>query len=74
MRGDERLSLPLHLFVLLTCITYAAPCMKYLLANRIFMLFPFAYSVFSLTLPASMQIYWKKRKRLRKKRVQLPED
>ena len=33
-----------------------------------------SYSVFSLTWPASMQIYWNKRKRLRKKRVQLPQD
>ena len=32
------------------------------------------YRVFSLTLPASMQIYWNKRKRLHKKRVQLPQD
>ena len=32
------------------------------------------YKVFSLKLPASMQIYWDKRKRLHKKRVQLPED
>ena len=32
-------------------------------------------SVFSLTWPASMQIYWnKKKKRLHKKRVQLPQD
>ena len=30
--------------------------------------------VFSLTWRASMQISWSKRKRLRKKRVQLPED
>ena len=30
--------------------------------------------VFSLTWPAYMQIYWNKRKRLHKKRVQLPED
>ena len=30
--------------------------------------------VFSLTWPAVMQIYWNKRKRLLKKRVQLPED
>ena len=30
--------------------------------------------VFSLTWPAFMQIYWNKRKRLHKKRVQLPED
>ena len=29
---------------------------------------------FSLTWPASKQIYWNKRKRLHKKRVQLPED
>ena len=32
------------------------------------------YSVFSLTWPASMQTYWNKRKRLHKKRVQLPQD
>ena len=32
------------------------------------------YSVFSLTWPASMQIYWNKRKRLHKKRVQLRQD
>ena len=32
------------------------------------------YSVFSLTWPASMQLYWNKRKRLHKKRVQLPQD
>ena len=32
------------------------------------------YRVFSLTWPASMLIYWNKRKRLHKKRVQLPED
>ena len=32
------------------------------------------YSVFSLTWPASMQIYWNKRKRLHKKRVQIPQD
>jgi len=31
-------------------------------------------SVFSLTWPASMQIYCNKRKRLHKKRVQLPQD
>ena len=35
---------------------------------------PFSYRVFSLTWPAYMQIYWNKRKRLDKKRVQLPED
>ena len=33
-----------------------------------------SYRVFSLTCPAFMQIYWNKRKRLHKKRVQLPED
>ena len=33
-----------------------------------------AYSVFSLTWPASMQIYWNKRKRSHKKRVQLLQD
>ena len=32
------------------------------------------YRVFSLTWPASMQIYWNKRKCLHKKRGQLPED
>ena len=30
--------------------------------------------VFSLTWPASMQIYWNKRKRLHKKGTQLPKD
>ena len=30
--------------------------------------------VFSLTRPASMQIYWNKRKGLHKKRVQLPQN
>ena len=43
MRGDGRLSLPLRLFAWLTCITYTTLCMKYILGNRIFMLFPFAY-------------------------------
>ena len=32
------------------------------------------YRAFLLTWPASMQIYWNKRKRLHKKRVQLPKD
>ena len=32
------------------------------------------YRVFSLTRPASMQIYWNKRKRLHNKGVQLPQD
>ena len=32
------------------------------------------YRVFSLTWSASMQIYWDKRKRLHKKRPQLPQD
>ena len=32
------------------------------------------YRVFSLTWPASMLIYWNKRKRLHKKKVQLPQD
>ena len=31
-------------------------------------------SVFCLTWPTSMQIYWNKKKRLYKKRVQLPQD
>ena len=44
MRGEGRFSLPLHLFAWLTCITYTALCMKYMLGNRIFMLFPFAYN------------------------------
>ena len=34
----------------------------------------FPYRVFSLTWPASLQIYWNKRKRLHKKRVHLPQD
>ena len=33
-----------------------------------------AYRAFSLTWPASMLIYWNKRKRLHEKRIQLPED
>ena len=32
------------------------------------------YRAFSLTWPASVQICWNERKRLHKKRVQLPED
>ena len=32
------------------------------------------YRVFSLTWPASIQIYWNKRKCLHRKRVQLPQD
>ena len=32
------------------------------------------YRVFSLTWPVSMQIYWKNRKRLHEKRVELPEN
>ena len=32
------------------------------------------YRTFSITWPASMEIYWSKRKYLRKKRVQLPQD
>ena len=32
------------------------------------------YRAFSFTWPAPMQIYWNKRKRLHKKRVQLPQD
>ena len=34
----------------------------------------FPYRAFSLTWPASMQIYWNKRKRLHKKRVHLSQD
>ena len=38
-------------------------------------LFPYNYyRVFSLTWATSMQIYWNERKRLHKKRVQLPKD
>ena len=33
-----------------------------------------SYRVFWLTRPAAMKIYWNKGKRLRKKRVQLPQD
>ena len=32
------------------------------------------YRVFSLTWPVSVQIYWNKRKRVHKKRVQLPQN
>ena len=35
---------------------------------------PISFRVFSLTWPASTQIYWNKRKGLHNKRVQLPED
>ena len=34
----------------------------------------FPYRAFSLTWPAAMQIYWNKRRRLHKKRVQIPQD
>ena len=37
-------------------------------------IFPNSYRAFSLTWLTSMQIYWNKRKRLHKKRVQLPQD
>ena len=36
--------------------------------------FEVAYRAFSLTWPASMHIYCNKRKRLHKKRIQLPQD
>ena len=49
--------------------------MAILIFKRFFTVRPVQlYRVFSLTWPASMQIYWNKRKRLHKKRVQLPED
>ena len=34
----------------------------------------YRYRAFSLTWPASIQINWNKRKRLHKKRVQIPQD
>ena len=34
----------------------------------------FPYRAFSLTWPAAMQIYWNKRRRLHKKRAQIPQD
>ena len=34
----------------------------------------FPYRAFSLTWPAAMQIYWNKRRRLHKKRVQISQD
>ena len=37
-------------------------------------LFKLYYRAFSLMWPASMQIYWNKRKHLHKKKVQLPQD
>ena len=42
--------------------------------NELRLTFSGWYRVFSLTWPASMQIYWNKRKRLHKKGVQLPQD
>ena len=48
----------------LTCIAHPWLRMAPHLYNRVFL----------LTWPASMQIYWNKRKRLHKKKVQLPQD
>ena len=55
-----------------SCITRVASRFEFFLY---FIILPiFRYRVFSLTWPASMQICWNKRKRLHKKRFQLPED
>ena len=45
-----------------------------LLANNVASVCTGLHRAFSLTWPASMQIYWNKRKCLHKKRVQLPQD
>ena len=45
-----------------------------LLANNVASVCTGLHRVFSFTWPASMQIYWNKRKGLHKKRVQLPKD
>ena len=42
--------------------------------NYTFKILDSSYRVFSITWPASMQIYWNKRKCLHKKRVQIPQD
>ena len=42
--------------------------------NYTFKILDSSYRVFSITWPASMQIYWNKRKCLHKKRVQIPRD
>ena len=55
-----------------TC-TFPCRCFARLKRETSFSL-KYNYRVFSLTWPASMQIYWNKRKRLHKKRVQLPQD
>ena len=53
--------------MLLSYKKYAMTCVCTYWSNH-------SYSVFSLTWPAFMQIYWNKRKRLHKKRIQLPQD
>ena len=68
-------------FILITCICHTIPFLiKHVLRLKIFRMnnetiigFGFG-SVFSLTWPASMLIYWNKRKFLHKKRVQFPQD
>ena len=45
-----------------------------ILGGKSGVLWPDHYRVSSLIWPASMQIYWNKRKSLHKKRVQLPQD
>ena len=47
---------------------------RQLLANNVASVCTGLHRVFSFTWPASMQIYWNKRKCLHKKRVQLPQD
>ena len=64
-RGTWGLTFPIkcmteHVTVAMVDITYTK--------SRLF------YGAFSITWLASMQIYWNKRKRLHKKRVQLPKD
>ena len=51
-----------------------SPQLKNGLFEYFMVFFAVAYRAFSLTWPASMHIYCNKRKRLHKKRIQLPQD
>ena len=65
--------LPLNIDAL-SSYTFVEPTSNFLLVKTASSTSMGLYRVFSLTWPASMQIYWNKRKRLHKKKVQLPED
>ena len=64
--------LPLFVVLLEFALALDGCCKEF--NKRHYIVLAFVYRVFSLTWPASMQIYWNKRKRLHKKRAQLPED